>query len=108
MADFMTLTAFATTLSTRGSGPKASTDLQLSPVPFDDQFKVFFTLPTAGAVTVELFNQIGQRVQTVVVDKSFGPGTHSVDVDGARLKTGFYVAAVTINGQVVSKKTIKL
>ena len=107
MADFMTLTAFATTLSTRGSGPKASADLQLSPVPFDDQFKVSFTLPTAGAVTVELFNQIGQRVQTVVVDKGFGPGTHSVDVDGTRLKTGFYVAAVTINGQVVSKKTIK-
>ncbi|WP_310393022.1 alkaline phosphatase [Hymenobacter sp.] len=108
MANFMNLTLFETALGRRNATPKVSADLQLAPVPFEDQFKVSFTLPTASAVTVELFNQIGQKVQTVVTDKKYGIGTHSVAVDGARLKTGYYVAAVTINGQVVSKKTIKL
>ena len=108
MADFLHLTAFGTALGTRSIQPPAGTGLQLSPVPFDDQFKVAFVVPAAGPVTVELFNEMGQKVQTVVTDQHFSPGPHSVAVDGTRLKTGFYVAAVTINGQVVSKKTIKL
>ena len=108
MADFMGLTAFGTTLGLRSSGPKADAGLALSPVPFDAQFNVSFNLPASGVVTVELFNQVGQRVQTVVTDQRFASGTHSVAVDGTRLPTGFYVAAVTINGVVISKKTIKL
>ena len=110
LADFMQLTAFATVLSTRGSGagPLATASVQLSPVPFADRFQVAFTLATAGAVTVELFNEAGQKVQTVVTGQAFGPGAHAVTVDGARLRTGLYVAAVTVNGQVVSQKTIKL
>ena len=109
MARFMNLTDFGIALGVRGAGTtKIEAQLQLSPVPFDGQFKVGFTLPTAGLVTVELFDQMGRRVQTVVVDKNFPSGTHTVSVDGSQLAAGFYVAAVTINGQVVSKKTIKL
>ncbi len=109
MADFMQLTAFATTLSVRGGAlPMATTGLTLSPVPFADRFQVAFTLVSAGTVTVELFNEIGQKVQTLVANQAFGTGPHAVAVDGSRLRTGLYVAAVTVNGQVVSQKTIKL
>ncbi|AWM31895.1 T9SS type A sorting domain-containing protein [Hymenobacter nivis] len=110
LAEFIQLTAFATVLSTRGSGvgPLATASVQLSPVPFAERFQVAFTLATAGAVTVELFNEAGQKVQTVVSGQAFGPGAHAVAVDGARLRTGLYVAAVTVDGQVVSQKTIKL
>ena len=109
MANFLALTAFETMLGNRSASPgKADAGLQLSPVPFEGPFQVDFTLPAAGLVTVEVLNELGQRVQTVVQNQRFGPGTHSVSVDGARLKTGFYVAAVTIDGTVVSKKTIKL
>ena len=109
MARFMNLADFGIALGVRGAGTtKIEAQLQLSPVPFDGQFKVGFTLPTVGLVTVELFDQVGRRVQTVVADKNFPSGTHTVSVDGSQLAAGFYVAAVTINGQVVSKKTIKL
>ncbi|MBC7940995.1 MAG: alkaline phosphatase, partial [Chitinophagaceae bacterium] len=47
MANFMNLALFETTLGRRSATPKASADLQLAPVPFEDQFKVSFTLPTA-------------------------------------------------------------
>jgi hypothetical protein len=105
----MNLADFGIALGVRGAGTtKIEAQLQLSPVPFDGQFKVGFTLPTAGLVTVELFDQVGRRVQTVVADKNFPSGTQTVSVDGSQLAAGFYVAAVTINGQVVSKKTIKL
>ena len=77
-------------------------------MPFEGPFNVSFTLPAAGAVTVELFDQMGRRVRTVVADRNFGPGPYTLAVDGNGLKAGLYVATVTINGQVVSKKTIKL
>ncbi len=107
MADFLGLTAFGTSLGIRAAaGPKA--ELQLSPVPFLNQFEVGFTLTTAGAVTVELFDEVGRRVQTVLTNKAFGAGSQSVTVDGSHLRAGLYLATVTMNGQVVSKRTIKL
>jgi len=110
MADFMGLSLFGSTLSVRGGVlPIPTADVvQLSPVPFADQFQVNFTLPTAGLVTVELFNEMGQKVQTVTTAQAFATGAHAVAVDGSRLKAGLYVATVTLGGQVVSKKTIKL
>ena len=109
MADFLQLNTFATTLNARGGLPAVITEaFQLSPVPFDSQFQVNFTLPTAGIVTVELFDQLGRRVQTVVAGQRFAPGAHALPVEGAHLQAGLYVATVTIDGQVISKKTIKL
>ncbi|QKG57403.1 alkaline phosphatase [Hymenobacter sp. BRD128] len=109
MADFLKLSTFATTLNVRGNLPAATVDaFHLSPVPFENQFQVNFTLPAAGSVTVELFNEMGQRVQTVVAGQRFATGAHVLPVDGTHLKPGLYVATVTIDGQVISKKTIKL
>ena len=109
MADFLRLSMFATTLNVRGSLPAGVTDaFQLSPVPFENQFQVNFTLLTAGAVTVELFDEMGRKVQTVVADHQYTTGAHVLLVNGAHLKAGLYVATVTIDGQVISKKTIKL
>ncbi|MGI4762897.1 MAG: alkaline phosphatase [Janthinobacterium lividum] len=111
MADFMQLTTFGSTLAVRAPLPEgklAPDVMQLSPVPFNDRFQVNFTLPTAGSVTVELFNELGQKMQTVIADQRYAPGAHVLPVDGSRLKAGLYVAAVTIDGQLVSKKTIKL
>jgi flagellar hook assembly protein FlgD len=86
----------------------AASALTLSPVPFNDQFKVGFEVPAASVVTVELLDQLGRKVRTVVQDQNYATGAHSVAVDGAGLCSGLYIAAITINGQLVSKKTVKL
>jgi len=109
MANFLNLSMFEQTLAVRGTAPDAlATALTLSPVPFDDQFRVGFTLPATSVVSVQLFNEMGQQVRTVLQEQSLAAGPHAVAVDGAGLRSGLYVAAVSINGQVVSKKTIKL
>ena len=109
MANFLGLSMFEQTLAVRGTATEPLlTGLTLSPVPFDDQFKVGFEVPTASVVSIELFDQLGRKVRTVVQGQNFAIGTHSVAVDGSGLRGGLYVAAVTVNGQVVSKKTIKL
>ena len=109
MSDFLVLTRFGTGLGLRaGTAAPQATGLTLSPVPFEGKFQVAFEVTTPGAVSVELFSQTGQRVQTVVSQQNYGIGKHSVAIDGSHLAAGLYVAAVTVNGQVISQKTIKL
>ena len=109
MADFLHLTSFATTLGLRvGAAPQVNAELQLAPVPFEGSFNASFNLAAAGLVTVELFDQLGRRVQTVISNQHFVAGSHAVPIDGSALKAGLYVAVVTINGQLASKRTVKL
>ncbi len=51
---------------------------------------------------------MGRKVQTVATGQRFAIGAHALPVDGTHLKAGLYVATVTIDGQVITKKTIKL
>ncbi|MET4074124.1 alkaline phosphatase [Hymenobacter sp. UYCo722] len=108
MARFLGINATPFTLRAAPGTSPATPGLELSPVPFSGSFAVAFTLPTPGAVTVELFDEVGRRVQTVLTNKDYASGAHSVAVDGSRLRAGLYIATVTVNGQVVSKRTIKL
>ncbi|OUJ74836.1 alkaline phosphatase [Hymenobacter crusticola] len=109
MADFLKLTDFGTPLGVRaGAQTQADTQLALFPVPFNDKFSVSFEVKQPAPVSVELFTETGQKVQTVVGERAYKTGTHSVAIDGTHLKAGLYIATVTINGQVVSKRTIKL
>ncbi len=111
MANFLGLTTFeqnAQVLRTVAPTTPIIGEVQLSPVPFDDQFQVRFDVPTTASVRVELLNEIGQRVRTPLADQVLPAGPHTVAVDGTGLRAGFYVAAVTINGQVVSRKTVKI
>ena len=108
MARFLGLDPMPFSLRAAPGTSAATPGLELSPVPFLNRFEVGFTLPSAGAVTVELFDEMGRRVQTVLTGIGYPAGTHSVAVDGSRLRAGLYIATVTVNGQVVSKRTIRL
>ncbi|WP_324678228.1 alkaline phosphatase [Hymenobacter sp. GOD-10R] len=108
MADFLKLADFGITLGVRaGAQLKADTNLTLYPVPFSDKFNISFDVEQASPVSVELFTETGQKVQTIVGQRIYQKGTHSVAIDGAHLKAGLYIATVTINNQIVSKRTIK-
>ncbi|PJJ59702.1 alkaline phosphatase [Hymenobacter chitinivorans] len=110
MANFLGLSTFEQLLlSARAETPGTpGLGLQLSPVPFKDQFTVSFAVAAPSNVSVELFNELGQKVRTVVAEQNFRSGSHSVPVNGAGLPGGVYIAKVAVNGQVVSQKTIKL
>ncbi|MVN78834.1 alkaline phosphatase [Hymenobacter sp. HMF4947] len=108
MANFLGLSMFETTLAVRNIPEQLADGLRLSPVPFEDQFKVSFDLLSASVVSMDLFNEMGQNVRSVLKEQRLASGTHAIPVDGTGLRSGYYVAAIRINGQVVSKKTIKL
>ncbi len=109
MADFLSLTAFGAQLGLRAAGPAAAgPGVVLTPVPFDGTFQVGFDVLAPAAVTVDLYNQLGQRVYTVPGNQTYGVGHHAVPVDGSRLAPGVYTATVTLGGKIISRKTIKL
>ena len=108
MADFLGLNQFATTLTVRATPPAKVTGLQLSPVPFQQQFDLSFTLAAAGPVSVVLYDQTGRKVASILEAKAFSAGTHTVTVPAAALAPGLYIANVEADGQVLSRKTIKL
>ncbi|MBC7923990.1 MAG: hypothetical protein H7Z75_23195 [Ferruginibacter sp.] len=40
--------------------------------------------------------------------RKYEKGSYSVSINGASLRNGLYIATVTMNNRVVSKKTLKL
>ncbi|MBT8401446.1 MAG: T9SS type A sorting domain-containing protein, partial [Rhodothermia bacterium] len=60
------------------------------PNPFRNVTTIRYTLPSAQAVTVEVFDLLGRRVMTLV-DGMSAPGIQSVNIDGKELAGGLYV-----------------
>ena len=113
MADFLNLTDFKESLGNPAFRKSAETSadttaLLLSPVPFKDQFDVAFVVESPSSVSVELFDEAGNKVRTMVDRRKYEKGSYSVSVNGASLKNGLYIATVTMDNKVISKKTLKL
>ena len=75
--------------------PDKFTLAQNQPNPFNPQTRVGFSLPTASAVTIEIFNIAGQKVKTLI-DGYYEAGEHYVtwdgrDQSGTRTASGIYL-----------------
>ncbi len=63
------------------------------PNPFNPTTVIRFELPKAQFVKLELLDVTGRLVQKIV-DQSFAAGEHQIMIDGARLASGIYFAAI--------------
>lgn len=68
--------------------------LQNYPNPFNPSTKIEFSLPEASLVRLEVFNTLGQRVQTLKNEK-MPAGKHSVTFEAFDLTTGVYLYRLT-------------
>ena len=89
-----------------GSVLKAS-ELQISayPNPFNPQTTFKITLPTIQFVTFEVYNMLGQKVQTLVNGK-LEAGEHNFQFNGSYLATGTYIYRLVAGEKVQSGKII--
>jgi hypothetical protein len=95
------------------SGAEASNfelSLANAPNPFSTGTMFTFTLPATAAVTLEVFNTLGQRVARVL-DGTRAKGEHSVAWDGlgsggAALSPGTYIYRLSAGEQVLSKTLV--
>ncbi|MGH7490988.1 MAG: T9SS type A sorting domain-containing protein [bacterium] len=59
------------------------------PNPFNPTTKIVYTLPKSGAVKVELFNALGQRVRTLA-DEFKAAGKYTIELQAETLPSGVY------------------
>jgi hypothetical protein len=82
------------------------------PNPFNPQTKISFSLPNSGAVKLDVYNVLGQRVRSLV-NATLPAGFHEVTFDsrddrGQELASGVYFYRLQTNGYEYSRKMLLL
>ncbi|MBN1559077.1 CotH kinase family protein [candidate division KSB1 bacterium] len=88
----------------------AAIDLKLeqnSPNPFNPKTTISFSLPTATAVELAVYNATGQKVATLARG-TYAAGTHQVIWDAAHLPSGLYFYSLKTDAQIITKNMILL
>ncbi len=89
------------------SAERPGADVRLDPVypnPSADQAWISYYVPESGRATIELFDLLGRRVQTVI-DADMPAGAHRAALDGSALGSGVYVLRLRAANEV---RTVKL
>ncbi|UCG61688.1 MAG: T9SS type A sorting domain-containing protein [Candidatus Zixiibacteriota bacterium] len=85
--------------------PNTSVLRQNYPNPFNPTTEIAFTLPRAAHVKLEVFNIMGQRVETLI-NRYMEAGEHTASFDASGMATGMYVYRLQAGGIVESKKML--
>jgi hypothetical protein len=70
--------------------PKEFNLAQNYPNPFNPDTKIKFFLPTSENVKIEIYNAIGQKIETLI-DKRMNAGHHEVEFHAQNLSSGLYL-----------------
>jgi rhamnogalacturonyl hydrolase YesR len=73
------------------------------PNPFRDNTTLYYSVPENGFVKLELYNTIGQKVQTIV-NENLQAGKYRVPIQTESLPSGVYFYTLTAGGQQQVKK----
>ncbi|MFC2150828.1 T9SS type A sorting domain-containing protein, partial [Calditrichota bacterium] len=77
----------------------------LYPNPFNGSTRISYTIPTAGEVTVALFDLTGREVRTVHSEWHTA-GNHQLSINAVDLAAGVYVAKLSHNGRDLHRKFV--
>ncbi len=80
-------------------------DFKLSayPNPFNPATVLAFDLPSAGHVTVHVYDQVG-RLAATLADRNFAAGSHRITWNAQNAASGVYLFRITAAGQVRTLK----
>ncbi len=85
--------------------PQSFTLFQNYPNPFNPSTTIKFALPVAGNVKINVYNSLGQLVETLV-DGEMQSGNHEVKFDASRLASGIYLYQLRVGEYNSVKKMI--
>ncbi len=83
------------------------------PNPFNPSTTIEFELPRKDVLTLDIYNILGQKVETLFSGRMFPAGTHTVYWDGTKqdgspLPSGIYFYRISGNGLTESRKMVLL
>jgi hypothetical protein len=97
-----------TSVELSGNGvPDSFTLDQNYPNPFNPSTKIRFSLPNAGAVTLKVYNMLGQEVATLV-NQVLAPGSYEATFEAGLLASGTYVYRLETGGVTSIRKMLLL
>ncbi len=74
------------------------------PNPFSSQTHLVFQLEKPGRVRLELFDTLGRRVTTIISDRWYGVGIHTVPFETSALGTGLYFLNLLVDSKTVQRR----
>jgi hypothetical protein len=77
------------------------------PNPFNPSTKIKFSLPVSGRVKINVYNTLGQLVETLV-DGEMNSGYHEINFDASKLSSGVYLYQLQANDYISVKKMLLL
>jgi hypothetical protein len=78
--------------------PEAFALAQNYPNPFNPSTTIEFELPTAGVVTLSVYDILGRTVATLLDQEYLGEGSQEVQFDAQGLSSGVYFYRIAVNG----------
>jgi pectate lyase len=99
-----TLARYVTTAAD-ATKPTNARSVSVFPNPAKSYTKLQFTLDKASLVTVDIYNVTGMKVKSGV-NRSFGTGMNTMNIDIANLKPGIYLVTITIDSQTICSPLI--
>lgn len=75
------------------------------PNPFNPNTTIAYSLAQAGKVQVEVYNTLGQKIETLV-NKFQSAGRYAIQFDGSKLSSGMYFYKLTVNNFTQTRKML--
>ncbi len=82
-----------------------SGSIDIVPNPVVNISNIYFSNPSSGSVSVDVFNMLGQKVQSLF-NGFADAGTQSFTIDGNTLGNGTYICKITSNGTTTSQTIV--
>lgn len=101
----ITLTREMDTSSEPIDSPHSFELKQNYPNPFNPSTTISYSIPENAEVTLEVYNAVGQRVETLVSGVQ-NAGSHSVSFDASNLSSGVYLYKLTSGNRVQVNKML--
>ena len=77
------------------------------PNPFNSSTQIVFKLPQAGAVSVDIYDILGQHV-TTLAKGTYAPGAHTLVWDARHVSSGVYLCRASSGGITLTRKLLLL
>jgi uncharacterized lipoprotein YddW (UPF0748 family) len=81
--------------------------LQNYPNPFNPSTTIYYSVPSAGHVTINIYNILGEKVATLL-DQIKPAGKYEVKFDASNLPSGIYICRLSWNERYTSIKMLLL
>lgn len=76
------------------------------PNPFNGVTIISYDLPSVGQVTLEIYNSLGERINSLLTNRLQGAGLHQIVYDASHLVSGIYFCAMQSNGLRQTRKIV--